>query len=109
MSEGGDGASEARAGKDRFDRTWQPRLWALLVALVLIAGYVIAFIVSNTDEVDVNFLFASPRTSLIWVILLSVAIGLVAGVLLSQLYARRRRRQGSVQKMPTADDTRHGS
>ena len=78
---------------ERFDRTWQPRLWALLVALALIAAYVIGFIVSNTDDVDVNFLFASPRTSLIWVILLSLAIGLVAGVLLSQLYERRRGRR----------------
>ena len=83
--------TEHRADREGFGRTWQPRLWASLVALVLIAGYVIGFIVSNTQDVDVNFLFASPRTSLIWVILLSLAIGLVAGVLVSQLYARRRR------------------
>ena len=83
--------SEPRVDEDRFDRRWQPRLWASLAALVLIGGYVIGFIVSNTHDVDVNFLFASPRTSLIWVILLSLAIGLVAGVLVSQLYARRRR------------------
>lgn len=83
--------SERPAGRERVDRTWQPRLWASLVALVLIGGYVIGFIVANTDAVDVNFLFGSARASLIWVILLSLAIGLVAGVLLSQLYARRRR------------------
>lgn len=77
---------------ERFDRTWQPRLWALILALALIAAYVIAFIVANDERVDVNFLFASPRTSLIWVILLSLAIGVIGGVLLSQLYARRRRR-----------------
>jgi uncharacterized integral membrane protein len=75
----------------RFDRTWQPRLWAILVALALIAAYVIGFIVANTDETEINFLFASPRTSLIWVILLSLAIGLITGVLLSQLYSRRSR------------------
>jgi uncharacterized integral membrane protein len=83
--------SERPSDERRFDRTWQPRLWALLAALVLIMGYVIGFIVSNTRAVDVNFLFASPRTSLIWVILLSLAIGLLAGVLLSQLYERRHR------------------
>jgi uncharacterized integral membrane protein len=85
--------TEPRPDTERFDRTWQPRLWALLVALALIAAYVIGFIISNTDDVDVNFLFASPRTSLIWVILLSLAIGLVTGVLLSQLYERRRGRR----------------
>ena len=83
--------TEPRVEEERFDRTWQPRLWASLAGLVLIAAYVIGFIVSNTHDVDVNFLFASPRTSLIWVILLSLAIGLVAGVLVSQLYERRRR------------------
>ena len=74
-----------------FDRTWQPRLWAILAGLVLIGAYVIGFIVSNTDKTEINFLFASPRTSLIWVILLSLAIGVVVGVLLSQLYGRRTR------------------
>ena len=80
------------AAERRFDRTWQPRLWAIFTALALILGYVIGFIVANTHDVDVNFLFASPRTSLIWVILLSLTIGLVAGILLSQLYTRRQRR-----------------
>ena len=84
--------SEPRDRSNRFDRTWQPRLWAILSALVLILAYVIAFIVANDERVDVNFLFATPRTSLIWVILLSLAIGLVGGVLLSQLYARRDKR-----------------
>jgi uncharacterized integral membrane protein len=82
--------TERRPGGDGSGRRWQPRLWVALVALVAIAGYVIGFIVANTHKVDVDFLFASPRTSLIWVILLSLAIGLVAGVLASQLYARRR-------------------
>ena len=83
--------SPRRQSTNPFDRTWQPRLWAILAALVLIGAYVIGFVVANDDTVDVNFLFASPRTSLIWVILLSLAIGLIAGVLLSQLYGRRTR------------------
>ena len=82
---------ESPPNANRFDRTWQPRLWAILVALALIAAYVIGFIVANTDDTEINFLFASPRTSLIWVILLSLAIGLITGVLLSQLYGRRSR------------------
>jgi NhaP-type Na+/H+ or K+/H+ antiporter len=34
----------------------------------------------------------TTQTSLIWLILLSVALGLLLGVLLSQLYRRSRRR-----------------
>jgi uncharacterized integral membrane protein len=72
-----------------FDRTWQPALWAKLAALVLLIAYVIAFVVANDRDVRVSFVFGSATTSLIWVILLSLGIGLVAGVLLSQLYRRR--------------------
>ena len=71
--------------------TWQPKLWGVLVGLALIVAYVIGFIVANSDHVSVNFIFFDARTSLIWVILLCLAIGLLAGVLLSQLYRRRNR------------------
>jgi uncharacterized integral membrane protein len=77
-----------------FDRAWQPRLYAILVGLALIVAYVIGFIVANSDHVSVNFIFFDARTSLIWVILLCLAIGLLAGVLLSQLYRRRNRLTG---------------
>jgi uncharacterized integral membrane protein len=73
--------------------TFQPRLWAIVVALVLIAAYVVAFVVKNDAEVDVHFIFFTARTSVIWLILLSLAIGIVGGLLLSQLYRRRRRHQ----------------
>ena len=88
------GRSTDTPGEGEFARTWQPRLWALVLALALITAYVIGFVVANDEAVDVNFLFATPRTSLIWVILLSLAIGLIAGVLLSQLYDRRRAQRG---------------
>ena len=44
---------------------------------------------ANNDRVSVKFLFFDATTGLIWVILLSLAIGVVAGLLLSQLYRRR--------------------
>lgn len=72
-----------------FERTWQPRLWFSIGLLILLAGYLIAFVVGNSDEASVNFIFAEARTSLIWVILLSVLVGLIAGVLLSQVHRRR--------------------
>ncbi len=78
-----------RPREREFERNWQPRLWLTLALLILLAAYVIAFVIGNADEASVNFIFAEATTSLIWVILLSLLVGLVAGVLLSQLYRRR--------------------
>lgn len=79
-----------RGEPTEFDRTWQPRLWAVLIGLALLAAYLIGFIVQNDGPIDVDFIFGTANVSLIWVILLSLAIGLVAGLLLSQLYRRGR-------------------
>lgn len=72
-------------------RAWQLRLYAALVGLLLLIAYVVAFVIKNSHEVGVDFVFGTARTSLIWVILLCLAIGLLAGVLLSQLERRRDR------------------
>lgn len=78
--------------REQFDRSWQPRLWITLGLLILIAGYLIAFVVGNDEQASVDFVFGEARTSLIWVILLSLLAGLVGGVLLSQLHRRRQTR-----------------
>ena len=91
-----------------FERSWQPRLWITLGLLILIGAYLIAFVVANDEEASVDFVFGKARTSLIWVILLSLLAGLVGGVLLSQLHARRlaRRRQERIspasEEMPSS-------
>ena len=79
--------------REEFDRSWQPRLWVSLGLLILIVGYLIAFVAGIDEQASVNFVFAEARTSLIWVILLSLLAGLVGGVLLSQLHRRRQRRR----------------
>ena len=75
-----------------LSETWQPKLWLVLVILALIAAYLVAFVAENTKQVSVHFVFTTARISLIWALLLSLAIGLLAGLLLSQVYRRRRRR-----------------
>lgn len=70
---------------------WQPALWARVVPLALIAAYLIAFVVANTDQARISFVFWTARTSLIWVILLALLAGVVGGLLLSQLYRRSHR------------------
>jgi uncharacterized integral membrane protein len=71
---------------------WQPLLYARLLALLVLVGYVIAAVVENNKQVHVHFVFTTARVSLIWVILLSLALGLLGGILLAQLERRRRRR-----------------
>jgi uncharacterized integral membrane protein len=81
---------------------WQPRLYAILLGLVLILAWVIAFIVKNDDRISIDFVLFSAHTSLIWLIILLLAIGFLGGVLLSQLY-RRRRLLGRSPQEPRAD------
>ena len=89
--------SPAPSAKAEFDHSWQPRLWISLGVLILIGAYLIAFVVGNDEEASVNFVFAEARTSLIWVILLSLLAGLIGGVMLSQLHRRRQTRKSEAR------------
>jgi len=81
-------------GIDRETReTFQPRLWLIVGVLALIIAYVVAFVAENNKRVTVHFVLFTTHTSVIWLVLLSLAIGLVGGVLLSQLERRRGRKQ----------------
>jgi uncharacterized integral membrane protein len=90
-------ATEERTGssRDDFERHWQPRLWIRLGLLILIGAWLIAFIVGNDEEARVDFVLGEARTSLIWVILLSLLAGLVGGVLIAQVAARRQSRRSA--------------
>jgi uncharacterized integral membrane protein len=72
---------------------WQAGLYLKLVVLLLAVAYAIAFVIENNRQTEVRFVFHTTHVSLVWLILLSLAIGLIAGVLLSQLYRRRRRHE----------------
>jgi uncharacterized integral membrane protein len=82
---------EDQAGEGPL-RQWQLRLYASIITLGLVIAYGIAFVLENNKNISLHFVFSTARVSLIWLILLSVALGLLLGVLLSQLYRRRRRR-----------------
>jgi uncharacterized integral membrane protein len=69
---------------------WQPILYLRIALLLFAIAYSIAFVVENTDEIRIDFVFATAKVHLIWEILLLLAVGLVGGVLLSQLYRHRR-------------------
>ena len=82
----------ATADQESGFREWQPSLYLKLVVLVATVAYVVAFALENRKRVKVHFVLGGSRVSLIWLILLSLALGVLGGVLLSQLYRRRHRR-----------------
>jgi uncharacterized integral membrane protein len=78
-----------------LQENWQPKLYGRLVALVLLAAYAIAFVLENRKAVPLHFVFATAKVSLVWLVLVGLAVGFVLGILLSQLERRRRRRRAA--------------
>jgi uncharacterized integral membrane protein len=78
-----------RGDGDQLER-FQPRLWLILVGLLAILLYLLAFISMNDKKIEIEFVFFTATVSLIWAMVLMVAVGVLGGVLLSQLYRRRR-------------------
>ena len=76
---------------------WQPRLYAVVIAGVLVVLWLIAFVVKNNDPVKIDFVLFSTHARLIWLLILLIAIGFLGGVLGSQLYRRRRQLRSSAQ------------
>ena len=81
-----------RINTDEVSDRWQPRLYLRLILLGLLVAWAIAFILENRTQVNIHFVLATTRVSLVWVILLALGVGLLGGILLAQLERRRRRR-----------------
>lgn len=77
----------------------QQRVYAMVVAGAVIALYVIGFIIKNSDQVRVDFLLFATTLSLIWLILIALAVGGVAALGI-QMLARRLRARESVEAAP---------
>lgn len=67
----------------------QVRQLALAGGLILVASIVLLFIVENSRQVEVSFVFFSARISLIWVIVLSAVCGAIAGHVVARLVRTR--------------------
>ena len=46
-------------------REWQPRFWARLIVLVVLAAYVLGFILENRKQVHLHFVLFTAKVSLI--------------------------------------------
>jgi uncharacterized integral membrane protein len=89
---------EAHKRAAEFEEAWQPKLWAKIIALVVVVGYGIALVVANSEKVKISFLFASIHVSKIWLILLCFVIGLITGVLVSQMHRHRRAERARLEE-----------
>ncbi|MDQ1414354.1 MAG: hypothetical protein QOE07_2942 [Acidimicrobiaceae bacterium] len=72
---------------DRHDQLAKLVLAGVVIALL------VAFIVGNTQQVKVSFVFLHTRSRLIWVLLVTNLLGFVAGYLLHGRLAGRSRRK----------------
>jgi len=70
-----------------------PRFYATLAAFLFFIAYSIAFIVGNDKHIPIDFVFATANVSVVWMILLLLAVGLVGGILLVELYRHQRSRR----------------
>jgi uncharacterized integral membrane protein len=71
-----------------------PRYFALLVAIVLGMG----LFLGNRERIEINILGAFGHPPVMWFVLLCIAIGLIGGVLVSQLSRSRENQQGKLSK-----------
>src|SRR5918995_1563614 len=60
--------------------TFQPRLWLILVGLIAMFLYLLAFISMNDDQINIDFVFFTATVSLIWAMVLMVGFGGLRGV-----------------------------
>ncbi|MGC9974844.1 MAG: lipopolysaccharide assembly protein LapA domain-containing protein [Gaiellaceae bacterium] len=90
--------AEAENQGDEFDEAWQPRLWSKLILLLVFVGYGIALVVANSSKVKISFLFTSINVSKIWLILLCLVLGLVSGVLISQVHRHRKNERARLEQ-----------
>ncbi len=67
----------------------QVRQIALVGALILVATLVLLFIVENSGDVSVSFVFFSASISLIWVIVLAAVAGAIAALVIERLVRAR--------------------
>jgi uncharacterized integral membrane protein len=72
-------------------RNPRARFYTRLIVLALLVAYAVAFVLENGKSVSVHFVFATAHVSLVWVLLLALAVGLLGGILLAQLERRRHR------------------
>jgi uncharacterized integral membrane protein len=91
MTESGQPGSPERPARPEGRPRNEARAWVIVIALALVVAYIIWFAVDNATTVPIGWGFGTTHSSLIWVILVSLILGVIAGLLVAWLGGRRRR------------------
>jgi ABC-type multidrug transport system permease subunit len=78
---------------DRPEQSSREIPWKL-VAWIALAIYAAAFLLLNDERQDVSFVIFTVRTRLIWLILLSMALGAALAVVVPRWWRSRKDRSG---------------
>ncbi len=81
-----------------------PIPWRAIVIAALVV-YAVVFLLLNTDQVSVSFVFFTAKTSLLFLILLSMGLGAAIAVF-GPAFWRRRERLRRLDDRPPLDDQR---
>jgi uncharacterized integral membrane protein len=87
------GPPEIREGAAKGPDDRQRKQLITLGLLVAVAIIMLAFILENRDPVNISFIVFTAKTSLIWLIVLSLIAGGIAGHLVGRMYRRRFRKK----------------
>ncbi len=61
-----------------------------MIVVALVAVWLVAFIVSNSETVKVSFVFGHVSLSLIWVMIICALLGALLALAIPRLLSRRR-------------------
>ena len=81
------GPAPLPGGKPRKDRSWR------FYAAIAIGIVALVFIIQNSQEVEVDFIVATTSTPLFFVLLITFALGALAGWLWPHVRRDRRRQR----------------
>jgi len=85
----------------RLEGKSEQELYIYLGVIAVAILFVIGFVVKNSHGVDISFVLFSTSVSLIWVMLVPMAVGVAAGFALHALAIRARTRP---RDAPPADE-----
>jgi uncharacterized integral membrane protein len=64
-------------------------LWIRAAIAIVVLVVLLVFVFQNAGEVEIQFIFGSLQTRLVWALLLAAGLGFVLGWLLPRLRQRR--------------------
>jgi uncharacterized integral membrane protein len=69
-------------------------LYAALIAAITVTAFLILLIAKNSHQVEVDYVFDTAYTHLIWLVLISAVVGWVLGIVTAFFVRRRTRWRG---------------